>query len=54
MALRSAIRSGTEIQVLAFHMEYTQARCKKLVAELTCARNKRGGTLEDHRTKDGN
>ena len=45
MGVRAAIRSGTEIQALAFHTESTRAHFKELAAGLTEALSKRDGSL---------
>ena len=48
--VRAAIRSGTEIQALAFHTESTRAHFKELAAGLTDALSKRDGKFGDYRT----
>ena len=50
--VRAAIRSGTEIQALAFHTESTRAHFKELAAGLTEALSKRDGKFGDYRTTD--
>ena len=50
--VRAAIRSGTEIQALAFHTESTRAHFKELAAGLTDALSKRDGKFGDYRTTD--
>ena len=50
--VRAAIRSGTEIQALAFHTESTRAHFKELAAGLTNALSKRDGKFGDYRTTD--
>ncbi len=50
MGMRSAIRSGTEIQALAFHTNSTRAHFKELAAGLTDALSKRDGKFGDYRT----
>ena len=50
MGMRSAIRSGTEIQALAFHTKSTRAHFKELAAGLTDALSKRDGKFGDYRT----
>ena len=50
MGVRAAIRSGTEIQALAFHTESTRAHFKELAAGLTDALSKRDGQFGDYRT----
>ena len=50
MGIRSAIRSGTEIQALAFHTKSTQAHFKELASGLTDALSKRDGKFGDYRT----
>lgn len=52
MGMRAAIRSGTEIQALAFHTESTQGHFKELAAGLTDALSKRDGKFGDYRTKE--
>lgn len=52
MGMRAAIRSGTEIQALAFHTKSTQAHFKELAAGLTDALSKRDGKFGDYRTKE--
>ena len=52
--IRAAIRSGTEIQALAFHTESTRAHFKELAAGLTDALSKRDGKFGDYRTKEDN
>ena len=52
MGMRAAIRSGTEIQALAFHTESTRAHFKELAAGLTDALSKRDGKFGDYRTKE--
>ncbi len=52
--VRAAIRSGTEIQALAFHTESTRAHFKELAAGLTDALSKRDGKFGDYRTTDNN
>ncbi len=51
MGMRAAIRSGTEIQALAFHTKSTQAHFKELAAGLTDALSKRDGKFGDYRSK---
>ena len=51
MGMRAAIRSGTEIQALAFHTESTRGHFKELAAGLTDALSKRDGQFGDYRTK---
>lgn len=50
MGVRAAIRSGTEIQALAFHTDSTRAHFKELAAGLTDALSKRDGQFGDYRT----
>lgn len=50
MGMRAAIRSGTEIQALAFHTKSTRAHFKELAAGLTGALSKRDGQFGDYRT----
>ena len=50
--VRAAIRSGTEIQALAFHTESTRAHFKELAAGLTDALSKRDGKFGDYRTTE--
>ena len=50
--VRAAIRSGTEIQALAFHTESTRAHFKERAAGLTDALSKRDGKFGDYRTTD--
>ena len=52
MGMRAAIRSGTEIQALAFHTESTRAHFKELAAGLTDALSKRDEKFGDYRTKE--
>lgn len=52
MGMRAAIRSGTEIQALAFHTASTQATFKDLRAGLTQALTKRDEKFGDYRTGD--
>ncbi len=52
MGMRAAIRSGTEIQALAFHTKSTQAHFKELAAGLTDALSKRDEKFGDYRTKE--
>lgn len=52
MGVRAAIRSGTEIQALAFHTESTKAHFKELAAGLTTALTSRDEKFGDYRTKD--
>ena len=51
MGMRAAIRSGTEIQALAFHTESTQAHFKELAAGLTDALSSRDSQFGDYRTQ---
>ena len=51
MGMRAAIRSGTEIQALAFHTKSTQAHFKELAAGLTDALSSRDTQFGDYRTK---
>ncbi|MGB1189509.1 MAG: enoyl-CoA hydratase-related protein [Pseudomonadales bacterium] len=51
MGVRAAIRSGTEIQALAFHTESTQAHFKELAAGLTDALSSRDEKFGDYRTE---
>jgi len=51
MGMRAAIRSGTEIQALAFHTKSTQAHFKELAAGLTDALSSRDAQFGDYRTK---
>ena len=51
MGMRAAIRSGTEIQALAFHTESTKAHFKELAAGLTDALSSRDSQFGDYRTK---
>ncbi|MBC8475858.1 MAG: enoyl-CoA hydratase, partial [Gammaproteobacteria bacterium] len=51
MGMRAAIRSGTEIQALAFHTKSTQAHFKELAAGLTDALSSRDTKFGDYRTK---
>lgn len=50
MGLRAAIRSGTEIQALAFHTESTRAHFKELASGLTDALSRRDQGFGDYRT----
>lgn len=50
MGMRAAIRSGTEIQALAFHTESTRAHFKELRAGLTDALSNRDAGFGDYRT----
>jgi enoyl-CoA hydratase len=52
MGVRAAIRSGTEIQALAFHTESTNAHFKELAAGLTTALTSRDEKFGDYRTKE--
>ncbi len=52
MGMRAAIRSGTEIQALAFHTKSTQAHFKELAGGLTEALSKRDEKFGDYRTGD--
>lgn len=52
MGVRAAIRSGTEIQALAFHTESTRAHFKELAAGLTDALTSRDQKFGDYRTQD--
>ena len=52
VGVRAAIRSGTEIQALAFHTESTRGHFKELAAGLTDALSKRDGDFGDYRTKE--
>ena len=52
MGVRAAIRSGTEIQALAFHTDSTQAHFKELAAGLTDALTSRDQKFGDYRTQD--
>ena len=52
MGVRAAIRSGTEIQALAFHTESTKAHFKELAAGLTIALTSRDEKFGDYRTKE--
>ena len=52
MGVRAAIRSGTEIQALAFHTESTKAHFKELAAGLTTALTSRDQKFGDYRTKE--
>ena len=52
MGVRAAIRSGTEVQALAFHTESTQAHFKELAAGLTDALTSRDQKFGDYRTQD--
>ena len=52
MGVRAAIRSGTEIQALAFHTESTQAHFKELAAGLTDALTSRDQKFGDYRTQE--
>lgn len=51
MGVRAAIRSGTEIQALAFHTKSTQAHFKELAAGLTDALSSRDEKFGDYRTE---
>jgi enoyl-CoA hydratase len=51
MGMRAAIRSGTEIQALAFHTESTKAHFKELAAGLTDALSSRDSQFGDYRTQ---
>ncbi|MCB1644864.1 MAG: enoyl-CoA hydratase/isomerase family protein [Pseudomonadales bacterium] len=51
MGVRAAIRSGTEIQALAFHTASTRAHFKELAAGLTDALSKRDSQFGDYRTR---
>jgi enoyl-CoA hydratase len=53
MGMRAAIRSGTEIQALAFHTASTRAHFKELQAGLTGALSKRDARFGDYRTDNG-
>jgi enoyl-CoA hydratase len=50
MGMRAAIRSGTEIQALAFHTNSTRAHFKELAGGLTQALSSRDGKFGDYRT----
>jgi enoyl-CoA hydratase len=50
MGMRAAIRSGTEIQALAFHTESTREHFKELRAGLTDALSNRDAGFGDYRT----
>ena len=52
MGVRAAIRSGTEIQALAFHTESTKAHFKELAAGLTTALTSRDEKFGDYRTRE--
>ncbi len=52
MGVRAAIRSGTEIQALAFHTESTKAHFKELADGLTTALTSRDQKFGDYRTKE--
>ena len=52
MGVRAAIRSGTEIQALAYHTESTKAHFKELAAGLTTALTSRDEKFGDYRTKE--
>ncbi len=52
MGVRAAIRSGTEIQALAFHTKSTQAHFKELAAGLTDALSSRDEKFGDYRTEN--
>jgi len=52
MGIRAAIRSGTEIQALAFHTESTQKHFKELAAGLTEALTSRDQKFGDYRTQE--
>ncbi len=52
MGVRAAIRSGTEIQALAFHTESTKAHFKELASGLTTALTSRDEKFGDYRTKE--
>jgi enoyl-CoA hydratase len=52
MGMRAAIRSGTEIQALAFHTKSTRAHFKELAAGLTDALSSRDGKFNDYRESD--
>jgi enoyl-CoA hydratase len=52
VGVRAAIRSGTEIQALAFHRESTRGHFKELAAGLTGALSKRDVDCGDYRTKE--
>ena len=52
MGVRAAIRSGTEIQALAFHTESTKAHFEELAAGLTTALTSRDQKFGDYRTKE--
>ena len=52
MGVRAAIRSGTEIQALAFHTESTKAHFKELAAGLTTALTSRDEKFGDYRTNE--
>ena len=52
MGVRAAIRSGTEIQALAFHTESTKAHFKELAAGLTTALTSRDQKFGDYRIKE--
>ena len=52
VGVRAAIRSGTEIQALAFHTESTRGHFKELASGLTDALSKRDGNFGDYRTKE--
>ena len=54
MGIRAAIRTGTEIQALAFHTKSTRAHFKELAAGLTDALTKRDGKFGDYRTDEDN
>jgi enoyl-CoA hydratase len=52
MGIRAAIRTGTEIQALAFHSKSTRAHFKELASGLTGALSKRDEKFGDYRTSD--
>lgn len=52
VGVRAAIRSGTEIQALAFHTESTRGHFKELAAGVTDALSKRDEKFGDYRTKE--
>ena len=50
MGMRAAIRSGTELQALAFHTKSTREHFKELAGGLTDALSQRDGKFGDYRT----
>lgn len=53
MGMRAAIRSGTEIQALAFHQPSARAYLKEVAQDLKTALSKRDGQFKDYREREG-